>query len=90
MHRDHRVQLEGYADEDPAAVAAELDMAAGLLVRVWRRLDAGQLDRTLVYNYPEPAERTLLWLGRHTTHEVVHHLADVERALGAASAAGSA
>src|SRR4051812_17789139 len=53
MHRDDRPELVGYADEDPAATAAELGMAADLLVRVWRRLDAGQLDRPLAYNYPE-------------------------------------
>jgi hypothetical protein len=38
-------------------------------------------QRRLVYNYPEPAERDLAWLARHTVHEGEHHLFDVDRLL---------
>ena len=42
---------------------------------------ADQLDRTMIYNYPERQERTVLWLIRHTAHEGHHHLLDVGRVL---------
>jgi DNA segregation ATPase FtsK/SpoIIIE, S-DNA-T family len=54
-------------------------------------LDAAQWTRTCVHNHPAPATRDLAWLGRHTVHEAVHHLADVRRILrgeGGAAAAG--
>jgi hypothetical protein len=35
----------------------------------------------LIYNYPEPVERDLAWLARHTIHEGEHHLFDVDRIL---------
>jgi hypothetical protein len=34
-------------------------------------------SRSLVYNYPEPTERSLEWLAVHTLHEVQHHLRDI-------------
>ena len=34
-------------------------------------------ERTLRYNYPEPAVRSLRWLAVHTSHEVQHHLGDI-------------
>ena len=37
------------------------------------------MDRTLIYNYPEPAPRSIRWVAVHTLHEVMHHLGDVRR-----------
>jgi DNA segregation ATPase FtsK/SpoIIIE, S-DNA-T family len=81
MYRDERVGLARYNDDDPAVVAAELVMAADLFARLLERLDADQLARPCIYNYPEPARRDVGWVGRHTLHEVIHHLADVRRVL---------
>jgi S-DNA-T family DNA segregation ATPase FtsK/SpoIIIE len=38
-----------------------------------------------MYNYPTAQRRTLTWVGRHTVHEVEHHLLDITRVLGRAS-----
>jgi len=79
MYRDQRAGLARYRDESPGHVGAEIVFAADLLARVFRVLTDAQWDRTCVYNYPEPSRRTILWLGRHTLHEVTHHLLDLER-----------
>jgi len=34
-------------------------------------------ERTGVYNYPEPALRTVEWIAIHTTHELLHHRGDL-------------
>jgi hypothetical protein len=79
MGRDERVDHDGYAEQDPAAVARQLTDAARLFANVLDRLDGRSWDRKLVYNYPSPQERTLRWVAVHTVHEVTHHLADVRR-----------
>lgn len=79
MYRDQRAGIARYRDESPGHVGAEIVFAADLLARVFRGLTDAQWDRTCVYNYPEPSRRTILWLGRHTLHEVTHHLLDLER-----------
>ena len=35
--------------------------------------------RTLEHTWPTVGTRTILWLGRHTVHEVEHHLLDLAR-----------
>ncbi len=82
MHREQRVDILGYRDEPPGLVAEEIAMATGLLTRLLDRLDEGRLGRRCVYGYPTPTEVDLAWLGRHTVHEVDHHLLDVRRVLG--------
>jgi hypothetical protein len=82
MGRDERVEHDGYAEQDPAAVARQLGDAAHLFANVLARLAAADWDRTVVYNYPEPAERSLRWVAVHTLHEVRHHLGDVRGQLG--------
>jgi hypothetical protein len=77
MGRDERVDLEGYGESDPHDVARQLVDAASLLTRLLDRLDAAGWDRTLVYNFPSPQERSLRWVAVHTLHEVRHHLADI-------------
>ncbi|MFI1154764.1 MULTISPECIES: DinB family protein [Streptomyces] len=79
MGRDERVEHDGYALQDPAAVARQLTDAAALFANVLDRLPPDHWDRTLVYSYPEPAERTVRWLAVHTLHELRHHLHDAHR-----------
>jgi|SRR5215469_2821368 len=83
MGRDERAELDGYAGQDPADVARQLGDAALLLAGDLARLGDPDWDRTLIYTYPERAERSLRWLAVHTVHEVRHHLADVRRQLPA-------
>ena len=77
MGRDERVELDGYAGQDPADVARQLADAALLLGNDLRRLSAADWDRQVIYTYPERARRSLRWLAIHTVHEVRHHLRDV-------------
>ena len=81
MHRDERVLLAGYNDDEPGVVAAELVMAAELFARLIDRLDGAQLARPALFHYPVTARVDLGWVARHTLHEAIHHLADVRRVL---------
>lgn len=82
MGRDARADLDGYAEQDPVSVARQLGDAAELFENVLDRLGE-DWDRTMIYNYPEPTERSLRWVAVHTLHELVHHRRDVEAAAGA-------
>jgi S-DNA-T family DNA segregation ATPase FtsK/SpoIIIE len=77
MYRDERVVLAGYTEEVPEGVAGQLIVAADLAAKVFERLSDGQAQRPCIYNYPEPTERNVAWLGLHTVHEAEHHLGDV-------------
>jgi DinB superfamily len=79
MGRDERVDHDGYADQDPADVARQLDDAARMFANDLSRLGPVDWDRTLMYNYPAQSERPLRWVAVHTVHEVRHHLGDVRR-----------
>lgn len=79
MGRDARVDHDGYLEQDPDDVARHLEDSARLLENVFRRLEPGDWDRTLQYNFPVPTVQTLRWVAIHTLHEVRHHLADVSR-----------
>jgi hypothetical protein len=81
MGRDERVELDGYAEQDPAAVARQLVDAATMFANVLGRLGASEWGRTVVYNYPTKQVHTLGWVAVHTLHEVGHHLRDVKRQL---------
>ncbi|MGH9243263.1 MAG: DinB family protein [Acidimicrobiales bacterium] len=81
MGRDERVDHDGYAEQHPTDVARQLTDAAHLFANVISRLGAEDWRRTVTYNYPEPAERSLRWVAAHTLHEVRHHLLDVRRQL---------
>ena len=81
MHRDERVVLGHYNEEDPATTATELTMAADMFSRLAQRLSPTQWARRCIYANPEPTERDLLWVGRRTAHEAVHHLHDIDRVL---------
>jgi hypothetical protein len=77
MGRDERVDHDGYADQRPADVARQLEDAAGLFANVLARLGPDDWDRTALYNYPEPTERSLRWIAVHTVHELHHHRLDI-------------
>lgn len=74
--------------EQPPRYAASLHRAevAGVLRRrpaagTWSALDDERLRRTAVYSWPETAVRTIAWIGRHTVHEALHHLDDIDRGI---------
>lgn len=79
MGRDERVEHDGYSDQDPSDVARQLKDAAKLFANVLTRLTPEQWGRTLFYNFPEPAERSLRWAAVHTLHELRHHALDIRR-----------
>jgi S-DNA-T family DNA segregation ATPase FtsK/SpoIIIE len=82
MYRDERAEVINYAGESPGRVAHDqLVVAAGLVAWVFSERSPDEWRRPLIYNYPEPVERDLAWLGRHTVHESEHHLYDVDRLL---------
>lgn len=83
MGRDERVEHDGYRDQDPVDVRRQLRDAASLLAGCLRRLDAGGWHRTVVYNWPVRAERTLAWLAINALHEVLHHGDDIRSQTGA-------
>jgi hypothetical protein len=82
MGRDERVERDGYGQQDPVDVARQLTDAARLFTNVLGRLDSTGWQRTVVYPFPEPVERSLRWVAVHTVHEVRHHLLDIRRQLG--------
>lgn len=81
MGREERAVLDGYAEQLATDVARQLVDAGALFTHVLDRLDDRQWARTMVYNYPTPAPRTLRWVAVHTEHEARHHLVDIRRQL---------
>ena len=77
MGRDERVDMDGYRDQQPADVARQIGDAALLFNGVVSRLDERSWQRTVVYNHPHQAVRTLAWVVVHTLHEMTHHLGDI-------------
>jgi hypothetical protein len=77
MRRDERVVEDRYNDQDPAQVVAEILRSADALASMLDGLDDAGWERTGVYNYPEPALRTVEWIAIHTVHELLHHRGDV-------------
>lgn len=85
MRREERVLEEGYNEQDPAAVADQIVARADELASTFEALDDGGWERTGVYNWPTTQVRTVEWIGRHTIHELVHHLMDIGRGIGGSS-----
>jgi hypothetical protein len=77
MRRDERVIEDRYNEQDPVAVSAEILAAADALVATLASLDEAGWARTGIYNYPEPASRTVEWIAVHTVHELLHHRIDI-------------
>jgi S-DNA-T family DNA segregation ATPase FtsK/SpoIIIE len=82
MHRDERVALARYNDQDPGEVADQLEFAAAMAGQAFGALEFGHWLRPLIYTYPAPRKETILFLGRHTIHEGRHHLGDFDRSTG--------
>jgi DinB superfamily len=81
MYRDERVPLCGYSNSSMTSVLEQLTMAAELCADVFAAVEEGSWSRRFLYNWPSADEHDLLWLGRHTVHEGVHHLMDIGRVL---------
>ncbi|MGI9119269.1 MAG: DinB family protein [Acidimicrobiales bacterium] len=79
--RHERVEHDGYAAQQPADVARELVDAARLFANVLSRIAPEEWGATVIYNHPEPSERSLRWVAVYTLHEVRHHLLDIRRQL---------
>lgn len=84
MGREERVLDLAYNDQDPGDVAAAIAAHADALATTFEGLTPDQWNRTGMYGYPGPEERSMLWVGQHTVHEVHHHLLDVGRTMRAA------
>jgi S-DNA-T family DNA segregation ATPase FtsK/SpoIIIE len=90
MEREERVERDRYNEQLPSQVAAEVVDAAEALAQEFAALEPAQWERTGIYGWPVRAERTMMWIGRHTVHEGHHHLQDVDRVLHAASPTAAA
>jgi hypothetical protein len=82
MGRDDLVVGAAYNRQDPDRVLDALAAHADVLGTAFAALGPRELARVARYPWPEPTERTMLWLGRHTVHEGEHHLLDVRRQAG--------
>jgi hypothetical protein len=88
MSRDERVAICRYDAEAPSIVLDQLAMAADLLALVFEGLEEQGWTRELHYNFPAPELRSVDWVGRHTLHEMTHHLQDVASVLGSVGSEG--
>jgi hypothetical protein len=79
---DVRADHDDYADQDVVAVGRQPTDAAGLLANALDRLGPDDWALTVIYDYPEPAERDIRWLAVHAEHEVRHHLQEVRSHAG--------
>jgi hypothetical protein len=82
MGRDLRVDWGEYAGITTQQAADGIVQTAEWFAHSLVLLPADDWSTLLVYNYPEPAERSLEWLAAHTVHELVHHGDDIERLIG--------
>jgi hypothetical protein len=73
-----------YNEQDPTVVVGELAANAGAIADAFAALTPEQWERRALYGYPEPTERDMRWLSRHTLHEGHHHQLDIGRALRSA------
>ena len=65
MYRDERATPR-YNLQDPKTVAEQITVAANLAGQAFADLDEVQWLRRLIYNFPAPQERTVIWLAQHT------------------------
>ena len=73
--QDETALAEGYADQDPDVVAAELDAAAAQFVERVQSLQPSQLERRA--RRSDGAEFTVRTFLQYFLHDIVHHLWDV-------------
>jgi DinB superfamily len=77
MYRDERVDLGLYGADTVEAVAVELRAATTMFIRLFDAIDPHGLSRRVHYGFPNPAQRSLLWMGQQAVHEVEHHSTDI-------------
>lgn len=80
MGRDERAVSERYNEQPPRDVAVDLVNAAEVLSESFSRLTPEQWGCPAIYS--DGRHIDILWLGRHTAHELHHHLMDMDRQLG--------
>jgi hypothetical protein len=80
-YRDERLSLGLYRRDTADEIAVELRAAAAMFARLFDEIDPELLPRIVQYGFPDPSQRTLLWMGRQATHEVEHHLGDIQENL---------
>ncbi len=90
MRRDERVVELAYNEQDPEGVADDVAANAEAVAAYVETFDQSDWERTMIYNFPERAERQLTWVVRHTVHEGEHHLLDIGRVLARGARAMSA
>jgi S-DNA-T family DNA segregation ATPase FtsK/SpoIIIE len=83
MGRDERPAALRYNEQPPAEVAADIEANGESFAAAFEALDDAGRARLLVYTWPVESERDLLWVTRHTLHELVHHHRDIRRVLAA-------
>jgi S-DNA-T family DNA segregation ATPase FtsK/SpoIIIE len=81
MGRDELPALLKYNEQPPDRIATELTAAVDALAGQLEGLDELGWARAGVYGYPTRELRPVDWIGRHTVHELHHHLGDVDRVL---------
>jgi S-DNA-T family DNA segregation ATPase FtsK/SpoIIIE len=85
MEREERVEREHYNEQSPQTVATEITAAAAALAEMLSVLTDDEWRRTGIYRWPTREIRTAGWIARHTVHELIHHLRDVDAGLAAAT-----
>jgi hypothetical protein len=85
---DARIVADRVNERPAATVRSEFGEQLVRLASAFDSLDAARLSRTGIYNWPVRAERTLAWVGRHTIHELRHHLGDIGRGIAEAAPFG--
>jgi hypothetical protein len=81
LYREERISLGLYRSDTADDVAVELGAAASMIARLFDEIDEQLLLRLVQYGFPDPSERSLLWMGRQAVHEVEHHLGDIQENL---------
>jgi S-DNA-T family DNA segregation ATPase FtsK/SpoIIIE len=79
MGRDQKAIDDRYNEQDPDEVCRELVASCNDLADYLETLLPEERARTGIYLYPAEAERTIVWIGINTVHELVHHRMDVQR-----------
>ena len=78
MRREELLAERRYNESDPAAVAQDVVTGATVLADLLDSLTPPEWAAEGIYNFPTTQARSVEWIARHTVHEVVHHLRDLE------------
>jgi hypothetical protein len=82
MQRDEAVTKFAYNEQDPAAVAAEMERNATSLSDLLASVSGDQWERVGIR---EGEELSVAWMARNVVHEAQHHLLDIETVLATAA-----